>query len=89
MREHLVCIDQLKSISITFGRRISFFKGLLKDLEEFEAEDRAKDRQPQVINEDGDHAQDKVKWALKVCEDDKTTVELLLDDITRSLDTVS
>lgn len=89
MKEHLVCIDQLRALSVTFGRRITFFKDLLKDLDEIAAEDIRKGRVPKINNPDGETAQSRIDWALSVCNRNKTIIDLLLDDITRSIDTVS
>ena len=88
VKEHLICMDQLRALSVTFGRRILFFQNLRKDLDEIAAEDLKQKRAPKINNPDAETPQSRIEWALSHCHRNKTTIDLLLDDITRSVDTV-
>lgn len=89
VKEHLVCIDQLKFLSVACGRRLTLLENLGKDCREQREYDDKDKRTRQVNNEDGESACGRIDWAIRVGKETKTALDYQLEDMTRSLDTVS
>lgn len=86
VKDHLTCIDELTRIGILFRKRRKVFTSLLKDVENFEAEDLAKGCEP-------DHAdkrsmQEQVLGAIRRTSDQEEVYERLLIEANSSLNAV-
>lgn len=118
----LVCADELAVLCSVYQRRVKTFRGLLKDLEAFEAEDKAAEKRaalkanslgkkPSVpspnpsIDPPGDEAEveepdapveqdapetsiQRVRHALRICEDNSYCFDRLQRDLQNSLSAV-
>ena len=87
MRTNLTCIDELAALATIFGKKIDLLTGVEEDCARFEKEDESKDLQ--VSNIQGETAQQRVKFALRLCKETREHTQRLIADLTESVNTVS
>ena len=89
VKEFIVCLDQLRSLSAAHHRKLVFFDSLMKDLEIHEAEDQRNPGGPKIHNSEAVTALARVEWAIKTIKDEKAGMDSLIEDTTRALEAVS
>ncbi|KAL8658515.1 MAG: hypothetical protein Q9202_007534 [Teloschistes flavicans] len=86
VKDHLTCIDELTRIEILFRKRKKVFTSLLKDVENFEAEDLKEGREPDHV--DDASMPEQVLRAIRRTSDQEEVFERLLIDAKSSLNAV-
>ena len=87
VKDHLTCIDELTRIGVLMQKRTKVFTSLLKDIENFEAEDLENGRQPD--HPDKPSMEEQVLRAIRRTRDQEEVFERLLIEANSSLNAVS
>ena len=87
VREFLQGIDELTTIKVNMAQKVELFKIMQLDVKKHEMEDTMMHKAPD--NPDGESSPERVRWALKMVEQQQDVIERLLLDLKHSMEAVS
>lgn len=86
VRDFLICMDELKALSMVFTNKVQFFQKLSKDVE---AQHAPMDPTRAISAESEIHyAKDRIDWVLKLLERQLSDTQSLYQDISQAMDSV-